>query len=137
LFVALQPERSPVVIATSEVQIRRRLDDRFVIWSRDGITDRALEAHLHGGYLDVTDRHIAARAGTQFFVEIEQLCFELSNFAQAHSCVPTVTVQTITLSCGYSCKINNVAPVAQMDRVAASEAAGRWFESNRARHLNQ
>lgn len=27
------------------------------------------------------------------------------------------------------------APVAQMDRVAASEAAGRWFESNRARHF--
>src|SRR5215469_3137723 len=27
------------------------------------------------------------------------------------------------------------APVAQLDRVAASEAAGRWFESSRARHL--
>ena len=26
------------------------------------------------------------------------------------------------------------APVAQLDRVAASEAAGRWFESSRARH---
>jgi hypothetical protein len=25
------------------------------------------------------------------------------------------------------------APVAQLDRVAASEAAGRWFESSRAR----
>ena len=34
-------------------------------------------------------------------------------------------------------KMRPVAPVAQMDRVAASEAAGRWFESNRARHLKQ
>ena len=31
--------------------------------------------------------------------------------------------------------IQGRAPVAQMDRVAASEAAGRWFESNRARHF--
>ena len=29
------------------------------------------------------------------------------------------------------------APVAQLDRVAASEAAGRWFESSRARHLTR
>jgi lipoyl-dependent peroxiredoxin len=29
------------------------------------------------------------------------------------------------------------APVAQLDRVAASEAAGRWFESSRARHLRK
>jgi hypothetical protein len=28
------------------------------------------------------------------------------------------------------------APVAQLDRVAASEAAGRWFESSRARQFN-
>jgi hypothetical protein len=28
------------------------------------------------------------------------------------------------------------APVAQLDRVAASEAAGRWFESSRARQRN-
>jgi hypothetical protein len=29
------------------------------------------------------------------------------------------------------------APVAQLDRVAASEAAGRWFESSRARQLHR
>jgi hypothetical protein len=52
-----------------------------------------------------------------------------------HSCSHP-SVQTITPSCGYSCKINVVAPVAQMDRVAASEAAGRWFESSRARQLH-
>ena len=28
------------------------------------------------------------------------------------------------------------APVAQLDRVAASEAAGRWFESSRARQIS-
>ena len=27
------------------------------------------------------------------------------------------------------------APVAQLERVAASEAAGRWFESSRARQI--
>jgi hypothetical protein len=46
-----------------------------------------------------------------------------THVSSTHSC-PHLTVQTITPSCGYSSKINGVAPVAQMDRVAASEAAG-------------
>ena len=37
---------------------------------------------------------------------------------------------------GMSCRITADAPVAQLDRVAASEAAGRWFESSRARHTD-
>ena len=65
-----------------------------------------------------------------------QRLFEASQSDHPHSS-PRAPLQTITPWCGYSCKIRAVAPVAQMDRVAASEAAGRWFESNRARHLKQ
>src|SRR5579864_6897336 len=35
------------------------------------------------------------------------------------------------------CRMAGLAPVAQLDRVAASEAAGRWFESSRARHCTR
>ncbi len=65
----LQPERLPVIMATQEVQIRGQLDERFVIWSLDGITDRDLAAHLHGGYLDlfsyIKDRRIEFVLGLQ------------------------------------------------------------------------
>jgi hypothetical protein len=32
-------KRAPIVIATTEVQLRGRLDERFLVWSLDGITD--------------------------------------------------------------------------------------------------
>jgi hypothetical protein len=43
-FVALLSKdvSFPIVIATTEVQLRGRLDDRFLVWSLDGITDAAL-----------------------------------------------------------------------------------------------
>src|SRR5690606_41858034 len=37
---------------------------------------------------------------------------------------------------GYPMPLPN-APVAQLDRVSASEAEGRWFESSRVRHLDR
>lgn len=35
-------KKTPIVLATTEVQLRGRLDERFLVWSLDGITD----AHL-------------------------------------------------------------------------------------------
>ena len=49
--------------------------------------------------------------------------------------IPTAASKTAPHDGGNCRKMCAVAPVAQMDRVAASEAAGRWFESNRARHF--
>ena len=47
---------------------------------------------------------------------------------------PHPTLATISHRCGTAVKWQVDALVAQLDRVAASEAAGRWFESSRARH---
>ena len=47
---------------------------------------------------------------------------------------PPPTLATISQRRGSAVKWQIDALVAQLDRVAASEAAGRWFESSRARH---
>jgi len=41
-----------VVIAATEVQIRGRLDNRFVVWSLDGITDSKLSAFANQSSID-------------------------------------------------------------------------------------
>jgi hypothetical protein len=43
---------TPVVIATTEVQLRGRLDERFLIWSLDGITDSHLKDFVKDGQID-------------------------------------------------------------------------------------
>jgi hypothetical protein len=62
LFAALRPSVVPVAIATQEVQLRGRVDARFVVWSLDGITDFRLGHHLQAGYIDhfgyIRDRNI-------------------------------------------------------------------------------
>jgi len=42
----------PIVIATTEVQVRGRLDDRFLVWSLDGITDVALGKFANKSQID-------------------------------------------------------------------------------------
>jgi hypothetical protein len=69
LIAALHPKVLPVSIATQEVQLRGRLDNRFVVWSLDGITDFHLGNHLRNGYVDhfgyIRDRHIEFVLGLQ------------------------------------------------------------------------
>jgi hypothetical protein len=43
----------PITIATSEVQLRGRLDERFLIWSLDGITDAALSKFSNKNQIDL------------------------------------------------------------------------------------
>ena len=46
LIDKLKPESLPVSIALQEVQLRARVDNRFIIWSLDGITDSELGNHI-------------------------------------------------------------------------------------------
>jgi hypothetical protein len=69
LFEALHPAAVPVSIATQEVQLRGRVDARFLVWSLDGITDFRLANHLQAGYVDhfgyLRDRNIEFVLGLQ------------------------------------------------------------------------
>jgi hypothetical protein len=62
LFAALHPGAVPVSIASQEVELRARVDARFIVWSLDGITDYRLGNHLQSGYIDhfgyIRDRNI-------------------------------------------------------------------------------
>jgi hypothetical protein len=42
----------PITIANQEVQIRGVLDERFLVWSLDGITDADLAKFIHKDYID-------------------------------------------------------------------------------------
>ncbi len=46
------PVKLPINIAVQEVQIRYWLDDRFVVYSLDGIVDNKLTEHICDGYYD-------------------------------------------------------------------------------------
>jgi hypothetical protein len=48
----IESESRPVSIVLTEVQLRGRLDDRFLIWSLDGITDNKLGNYIHDDYID-------------------------------------------------------------------------------------
>jgi len=69
LFEALHPAAVPVSIATQEVQLRGRVDARFLVWSLDGITDFRLANHLQAGYVDhfgyLRDRNVEFVLGLQ------------------------------------------------------------------------
>jgi hypothetical protein len=45
-------KRAPIVIATTEVQLRGRLDERFLVWSLDGITDAHLSKFATNNSID-------------------------------------------------------------------------------------
>jgi hypothetical protein len=55
-----RPEQRPIVVACQEVQIRYRLDDRFVVRSLDGRTDPLLLDYVRGGVYDHVG-YLAAR----------------------------------------------------------------------------
>jgi hypothetical protein len=69
LIEALHPTAVPVSIATQEVQLRARVDARFLVWSLDGITDFRLGRHLQAGYVDhfgyLRDRNVEFVLGLQ------------------------------------------------------------------------
>lgn len=52
LYARLGGPATPVVIAGQEVQIRARLDDRFLVWSLDGVTDNRLADSIRNDYVD-------------------------------------------------------------------------------------
>jgi hypothetical protein len=62
LVARLGEHETPIVIASQEVQIRARLDDRFLVWSLDGVTDNKLANSLGNDYVDhfsyIKDRDI-------------------------------------------------------------------------------
>jgi hypothetical protein len=62
LVARLGEHETPIVIASQEVQIRARLDDRFLVWSLDGVTDNRLANSLGNDYVDhfsyIKDRDI-------------------------------------------------------------------------------
>lgn len=62
------PSRRPVVLAYQEVQVRYRLDQRFVIRSLDGRTDSLLLTYVHDGNFDHLG-YLAAR-DVDFIMEI-------------------------------------------------------------------
>ena len=45
-FLSKNGEVSKIIIGSQEVQLRGRLDNRFLIWSLDGITDSKLKNHI-------------------------------------------------------------------------------------------
>jgi hypothetical protein len=63
LYEKLGEPKTPVVIALTEVQIRGRLDDRFIIRSLDGILDYRLKGFLNPTWIDhvgyLKDRNVA------------------------------------------------------------------------------
>ena len=69
LVASLHSPVVPISIATQEVQLRGRLDERFVVWSLDGITDYRLATHLQDGYVDhlgyLRDRRIGFVMGLE------------------------------------------------------------------------
>ena len=55
LYERLSTSEGKISIALQEVQLRGRLDDRFIIWSLDGITDASLSTFVSNGYIDHFD----------------------------------------------------------------------------------
>ena len=69
LINKLEVESTPVSIGLQEVQLRARVDSRFIIWSLDGITDSELGNHLNEDSID----HIA-------YIKYRKIDYLLTNF---------------------------------------------------------
>jgi hypothetical protein len=69
LYALLGRPPLPVVIALQEVQLRARLDDRFVVRPLDGVVDDTFAAFIRSGWIDhvgyIKARHIGFVLGPQ------------------------------------------------------------------------
>jgi len=76
LYAALGRPPAPVVIALREVQMRGRLDGRFVVWPLDGVVDDRMRRFVREGHVDIAG-YLAARQVAFIFdrvPEVQGLC---------------------------------------------------------------
>ena len=103
LHMRLSSGGGKVTIALQEVQLRGRLDDRFIIWSLDGITDSSLANYVHDGYIDhfeyIKQRNIDYLQGPLFnynsnklFPSIADYKFDVFGYSQ---CIRGVSIYDI------------------------------------------